>query len=241
MKSSISMLLFPLAVVALLATVPKLWAIPFSTTKIIIEVNATDNDAGIQISVDAAGWKTLDVFDPKGVKIFSATGSGSVGVTGITELFLESEEPSLEDVPLAELRVRFPAGVYDYVGTTVDGKQLTGKATLSYRIPAGPQVLFPAEGATLAPNAPLIIDWDPVTTAFPGADAPVTVVGYQVIVEQVKPRPLRVFSVNLPATTTQVTVSPEFIQANTEYKLEVLAIETGGNQTISESTFTTTP
>jgi hypothetical protein len=56
-------------------------------------------------------------------------------------------------------------------------------------------------------------------------------VGYQVVVERVKPKPLRVFSVNLPSTVTQVTVSPEFIETNAEYTFEVLAIEASGNQT----------
>jgi hypothetical protein len=56
----------------------------------------------------------------------------------------------------------------------------------------------------------------------------------------VKPQPLRVFSVDLPATITKVTVPPEFIQANAEYIFEVLAIEASKNQTISEGSFTTT-
>jgi hypothetical protein len=38
-----------------------------------------------------------------------------------------------------------------------------------------------------------------------------------------------------------VTVPSEFIQASAEYKLEVLAIEASGNQTITEGGFTTTP
>jgi len=61
----------------------------------------------------------------------------------------------------------------------------------------------------------------------------------QVIVERVKPQPLRVFSVNLSSAITNVTVSPEFIQGNAEYAFEVLAIEASGNQTISEGTFKT--
>ena len=88
---------------------------------------------------------------------------------------------------------------------------------------------------------PVVIDWDPVTDAFPGTNVPVTVVGYQVIVERVKPGPLLAFSVSLPATATQVTLPAEFIQANADYKVEVLAIEQSGNQTITESSFKTAP
>ena len=230
---------FLLAALTLLVNTSLLWAASFSETKIIIEVNATGEDAGIQISVDAEGWNRLEVFDPKGQKIVDVTGSNSVGKQGITELFFESAEPSFEEQSLEELFALFPEGNYDFRGTTVDGQPLNGKAQLSHAIPAGPQIVSPAEDTALAPNSPVVIDWNAVTTPFPGTTAPVKIVGYQVIVEQVKPEPLRIFSVNVPATVTSVTVSPEFIQANAEYAFEVLAIEASGNQTISEGSFTT--
>lgn len=230
---------FLVAVVTLLFTVPTLWASPFSQTRIIIEVNATAGDAGIQIFVDAAGWQKLEVFDPNGQKIFDVRGSGSVGRQGVTELFFESAEPSFAEQSLNELFTRFPAGNYTFKGTTVDGQTLNGKATLKHNIPAGPAIVFPAEGAVLNPGGPVVIDWEPVANPFPGTASAVSIVGYQVIVERMKPQPLRVFSVNLQSTVTQVTVSPEFIQANAEYTFEVLAIEASGNQTISEGGFNT--
>jgi hypothetical protein len=42
------------------------WASPFSQAKIIIEINASAGDGGIQISVDGVGWNRLEVFDPDG-------------------------------------------------------------------------------------------------------------------------------------------------------------------------------
>jgi hypothetical protein len=89
------------------------------------------------------------------------------------------------------------------------------------------------------PNLPVVIDWDPVTARFPGTTKPITIGGYQVIVERVNPQPLLAFSVFLPSTVTQVTVPAEYIEGNAEYKFEVLAIEVSGNQTITESNFTT--
>ena len=230
---------FLAVVVILLVTATKIWAIPFEDTKIIIETNATAGDAGIQISVDATGWKRLEVFDPNGQKIVDVRGSGSVGKQGVTELFFESAEPSFEEQTLDELFALFPEGNYIFKGTTVDGKTLDGKATFKHNIPAGPEIVSPAEGAVLNPNEPVVIDWEPVTDPFPGTDSVIDIVGYQVIVERVKPQPLVVYSVNLPATVTQVTVSPEFIQANADYNFEVLAIEASGNQTISEGNFKT--
>jgi len=216
-----------------------LWAVPFSQTKIILEVNATAEDGGIQIFLDGTGWNRLEISDPYGQDVLEVGGSSSVGVTGITELFFESAEPSFEDLPLPQLLARFPEGRYSFEGMTVDGKSLSGAATLRHSIPAGPRVFSPAEGSTVSPSFPVLVDWDPVSSPYPGTSAPVTISGYQVIVERVRPQPLLAFSVFLPATVTQVTVPPEFIQANADYKFEVLAIEESGNQTITESSFST--
>jgi hypothetical protein len=52
--------------------------------------------------------------------------------------------------------------------------------------------------------------------------------------------PLRVLSVDLPARARRLAVPAEFLQRGTEYKAEVLAIEAGGNQTLTEVAFTVT-
>ncbi|MCI0402994.1 MAG: hypothetical protein L0212_05655 [Acidobacteria bacterium] len=225
--------------VTLMVAAPQVWTIPFSQAGIRIEVNATDGDAGIQIFLDATGWSRLEVFDPNGDRILDFNADGGVEMQGITELFFESAEPSFEDQTLAELFLRFPAGMYTFEGMTVDGKKLTGKATLTHFIPDGPEIVSPGEGEVLDSGSPVVIDWDHVTAPFPGTQPGVNVVAYQVIVEQVKPQPLRVFSITIPAATTQVTLPAELIQAGAEYKFEVLAIEAGGNQTISSSAFKT--
>ena len=77
-----------------------------------------------------------------------------------------------------------------------------------------------------------MVVWNPVTGP-PGIE----IVAYQVIVE--REDPLRTFSVTVPASVTSVTIPPEFLEPGTEYKVEVLAIEAGGNQTISELDFET--
>lgn len=221
----------------LLCVVPFLWAIPFSKAKIIIEVNASAGDAGIQISVDGSEWNRLEVFDPNGRRIFEGTGRNSVGTQGVTEFFFESAEPSFDDLPLAELFLRFPEGIYKFAGVTVDGKTLTGKAGFTHAIPDGPEIVSPPGGATVDSIQPVVIAWEPVMRPFPGTTKPVKITGYQVIVERVKPQPLLAFSSEMPATATQVTVPAEFLQGKAEYNVEVLAIEAGGNQTITERAF----
>jgi hypothetical protein len=112
---------------------------------------------------------------------------------------------------------------------------MIGTARLTHDIPAGPTVVAPEEGAVTQEDDTLI-DWEPVVSPV-GID----ISGYQVIVEL--PEPLRVFSVDLPASVTSVTVPPEFLKPGMKYKFEVLAIAKGGgrNQTITESTFGTAP
>jgi hypothetical protein len=161
---------------------------------------------------------------------------------GLTELFFESSEPSLAEVPLDEFLARFPEGVYEFEGRTVEGDEIEGEATLTHVIPKGPAIVSPS----LASEAPPVVDpdnlviaWEPVTETITGSQA-IEIRGYQVIVEQVEP--LRVHSIDLPALRTSVRIPPEFFaQRGTLHKFEVLAVEVGGNQTITEGEFVTAP
>ena len=201
--------------------------IPFKIAKIYWEYNASANDLGVHVSLDAEDWRRLKISKPGGRTIFDAEGKGAYRELGMTELFFEGAEPSLDEFPLAGLLARFPEGPYEIEGRTVDGDELESVVMFSHAIPAGPAVT-----ATVGPGNSLVISWSPVTAPPPGfPDKPITIVGYQVIVDP--------FQVTVPATTTQVTVSPEFVAslAPGEHPYEVLAIEASGNQTLTEGTF----
>jgi hypothetical protein len=212
--------------------------IPFDDARIIIELNSTDGDSGIQLFVDGEGWDELEVMSPDMSTILHVMGDGSVGLQGLTELFFESAEPSFDVLPFDEFLARFPEGVYTLMGTTVDGDQLVGLATLTHNVPAGPEIVSPEEDEVVDPED-VVIDWDPVIDQFAN-DSDIEITGYQVIVEN-EEGPLRVLSIDLPASVTEVTVPPQFLEPDTEYKFEVLAKEESGNQTITESTFFTMP
>jgi hypothetical protein len=208
----------------------------FDVALIRIEKNATARDAGIQMLLDAEDWKRVAIYLPHGgPRVMEVRASSSIGRIGVTELFFESAEPSLEDLPLKDLLRMFPEGRYRLVGETTDGREVVGTARLTHDIPAGPTVVTPQEGAVTQVDDTLI-DWEPVVSPVG-----IEIAGYQVIVEL--PEPLRVFSVDMPASVTSVTVPPEFLKPGTEYKFEVLAMAKGGgrNQTITESTFSTAP
>jgi hypothetical protein len=225
---------------ALGAATPALWAnggnrakdqISFADARVIIEFNSTDEDVGIQLFLDGEPWKTVRMVSPDGRNLLDLEGKSSLKEHGLTELFFESAQPPLEQLTLDEFLARFPEGEYQFFGTTVEGDKITGAATLTHNIPEGPVVVSPAEGAVLDPDN-AVISWESVDSP-----AGIDIVAYQVIVS--REDPLRVLSLDLSATTTSVTVPPEFLEPSTEYGFEVLAIEAGGNQTITESVFRT--
>jgi hypothetical protein len=195
----------------------------------IVEVNATDGDAGLQVFLDAEPWNSLTISAPDGRTILAINGRGRLKNYGLTELFSESSEPPFDEFPLKRFKRLWPEGRYSFVGTTIEGERLVGRARLSHDIPDGPQIVSPAEGAIVAPGN-VVAGWNPVPEP-PG----INVVGYRAIVE--REDPLRVFSVDLPASATSVTIPKEFLESGTEYKLEVQAIEASGNQTLTEVTF----
>jgi hypothetical protein len=216
--------------------------IPFSKTKILIEFNASAEDVGIQVLLDGEPWKRLRVFNPGKREILNVVGAKSLARQGLTEFFFESSEPSLAEVPLSQFLARFPKGKYEFEGETIDGIELEGTAVLSHRIPAGPEIISPVapnDDPPLVDPENLVIEWEPVTETITGSRK-LSIDGYQVIVEQVEP--LRIFSIDLPASATSVMVPPGFlVQPGTLHKFEVLAIEKGGNQTITEGEFVTPP
>ena len=207
-------------------------SIPFAQAKLIVEVNGTDGDAGLQFSLDSdEPWKSIAISNTAGRKIIEIAAKSNLRDFGLTELFSESNEPPFDEMSLKEFEAKFPAGDYPFSGVTIDGQRLRGTAKLTHNIPVGPHIVAPAEGSTVSLDG-AVIEWQAASQP-----AAVHVVGYQVIVE--REDPLRTFQVELPASATQVTVPSEFLQPGTDYNVEVLAIDAGGNQTITQSSFAT--
>ena len=211
--------------------------IPLKDARLKIELNSTDQDAGVQVFIDSDPWKTMDIFDPSGKRIFRATNRGSLATQGGTELFLESGEPKLSDVPLEEFFKRFPSGNYSMVGKGLNGENYVGTAKFTHNIPDGPVLVSPLDDAIVVPDS-TVVQWEPV--AAPNGSP---IVGYQVLV--VKPNtgipalPKIILDVMMPPTATSMAVPPGFLLPDSTYEWEVLAIEAGGNQTLSVGAFRT--
>jgi hypothetical protein len=207
-------------------------------TRLIIEFNETDEDVGVQFFIDADGWQSLRIFDPAGKEIFDARTKGRLlDQGGVAELFVESDEPTLADLPLDVFLDRFPEGTYTFAGRTVDGVNLTGEAEFSHDIPAGPEITLPVvSGEECATDVavPVVVTWNAVTETIDGD--PIEIEAYEVIVEGDELD----FDVVMPAGLgTMLTVPAEALEPGTEYDLEVLAIADNGNQTITETCFVT--
>ena len=124
--------------------------IPLKASTMIIEYNASADDIGIQFFLDSDGWQSVEIFSPKGEQIFGAETEGSLTRQGGgTELFLESVEPEIADLPFERFFRRFPEGTYKFRARDNDGNLLKGNAEFTHDIPAGPKLVSPAEGATV--------------------------------------------------------------------------------------------
>lgn len=255
------------AMLILVAVTPVGWAQEeFDEIKVIIEINATDGDAGFHVLGDAEAWKQVRIHDPDGNKIFMAKDHNSLREQGLTEIFFESaeplctfdpEEPDEEVVPLSEFLERFSAGDYTFSGVTIEGGRLEGEGTLTYNLPAAPDISA-TDGRDDVDPGNAVISWaggvdlggkchDPelVNDGIITNPASVVVVGWEVVVEpedEEASDPFRVFSVQLPPGQMSITIPAEYLDAFvsngvTEFKFEVGAIEASGNQTFSEGTF----
>ena len=195
----------------------------------IVEVDATAGDAGAQFFLDGEPWRSMTISGPNGRTLLTINAEGRLKGWGLTELFSETNEPPFDVVPLEKFKKRFPEGKYTFVGTTIEGEKVVGKARLSHDIPEGPEITSPADGATVA-RTNVVARW-----MAPAEPPGIDIVGYRVIVT--REDPLRVYSVDLKASARSVPIPSEFLESGTEYELEIQAIEASVNQTFTTTTF----
>jgi hypothetical protein len=204
-------------------------AIKYEAADLFIEIDANDRDIGLQLFLDGDAWDTFKLLDPKGREVMQeARTKGRLHGWGLTEYFWETEEPQFSEVPLSKFKKRFPKGKYTFNGRDVDGRRLVGFDRLSHVIPAGPVITSPTSGEQVNPNS-FKVSWEPVTKP-----AGVEIVRYQVIVAQ---GPVERVTLNLEPSVTSVDIPSQALVPG-EAKVEVLAKERSGNQTISEVSFT---
>jgi hypothetical protein len=219
--------------------------IPLKEAKLNVEHNAKDEDTGFQGFLDSDGWKRITVTGPDG-KVLNLEGQGELGQLGLTELFFESVEPANADVPIDEVLETLPEGEYEFEGPAIEaGEKLgetTGTALLTHDIPEGPELLSPDEDVVVSDDEDLQMSWGQVDKTIDGSD--INIISYQLIIEKDEdPNPHMIgkmgLSMYLPPDTNEMTISSEFLEPETDYLWEVLAIEESGNQSINSGQFST--
>lgn len=243
LRTRFFLLVVPLMLVLVQPSFAENWGkrhqvVEISDARIKFEINSTDGDGGIQIFLDAEPWRVMSIYDPYWRRVFRATARGNIGKNGGTELFLESGEPPFDELPLEDLLRRFPEGTYHFRGRGIEGERLKGSAVLTHDLPEGPNLLFPSEDAA-------VVDRDNLTLLWDGVDDPSgsRIIAYQVLVVQpdtgLVALPKISLDVMMPPSARSMAVPPGYLLPGIEYEWEVLAIEFGGNQTLSSAFFTT--
>jgi hypothetical protein len=193
--------------------------VPFADAELFFELNSTDNDLGLQLFLDADGWKRVRVLDPARNEIVFLEAERKLAKLGITELRFESAEPSPEEV-----LALFPPGEYRFRGRTVEGDQLASNVLLSHDFPP-PPTFSPSDGEVVDPKH-TVVEWN-----APGAEQ------VELIIEQDELG--HVLDITLSGSTKRLRVPPQFLTPGMEYKIEILSISENGNRIIAESTFRT--
>ncbi len=224
-------------------------ATEIATAKLIVEYNATDGDIGVHGQFDDSGWSELCIYAPNGKQIVAVRPQAALKDLTMGALFFESREPPVNEFAIADLMAKFPEGEYAVRALSYDGTGLIGSATFSHDIPTPPAITSPtlaedeeSVAGLVVSTTGLVIEWADVTKTIRGN--PVTITGYEVIITKVKhddpngfSRP--VYDVHVPADMNSLPVPDEFLEPDTVYELEVLALEESGNQTISVGFFKT--
>jgi hypothetical protein len=221
----------------------------WETALLYIEHNAPDEDTGVHGLFGGHGHSELCIWSPDGRLIMLVDPTGQLNDLTVADVFFESREPPNSEVSIADIEAAVPAGEYRVAGTDFEGVPRVGSALFTHAIPAEPNITAPeltedaetADEATV-PTTGLVVRWEPVTETIDGE--PVVVTAYEVIVtkddhEDPNARTRPIYDVIVGPEATSLSVPADFLEPDTVYELEVLALEESGNQTISLGYFTT--
>jgi len=237
-------LVLSLAILGLAAGGATADPLELSEAELFFELNDTDGDLGIHASIDGGPYTRLEIDDPNDRTILTLVALGRLAKQGLTQLFIESAEPTFEELDPEDFFKRFPKGEYE-IEVTRGKKEFETTVELSHVMAA------PASGITvnLLPAAedcdavplptvgePVLIDWDPVTDSHPeiGESAPsVEIDRYQFFVEQGDVK----FGVDLPPSVTEFQVPLEITALGGTFKFEIIARTSDLNNTAIENCF----
>ncbi len=216
---------------------------PFDQAELFVELNNSKPDLGLHGAIDGGTWTNLEIDDPRDRPLLGMISVGRLRAQGLTQLALESQEPTFDELdPVAFFR-RFPEGVYEIEADAADGGTFRNEVRLSHVMaaPVEPTVNGQApascESAVLPiVSAPVLIDWEPVTRSHPtiGRPGPVTITRYQFFVDHLTPNTL---SIDLDPTVTEFEIPAAVLTEPGIWKFEIIARTSANNNTAFEGCF----
>lgn len=222
--------------------------IPFDEAELFFELNDTDGDLGIHGKIDGDEWNRLEIEDPNERRMMHVRVMGRLKRQGVTELFFESAEPTFDELDPEAFFLRFPEGIYEIEGITLDDEERESEVYLSHVIPAAPGnvtingVPAPEDCDAVLPavSSPVTLTWDAVSGSHDelGKPGAVEVRYYEVVVE-VDETDYKTTAI-IPGDLTEWTISEaDFfgLSAEGEYKFEILVRAESGNKSAMESCF----
>ena len=227
-------------ILALGTAVTGVSAAGFSEAEIFFELNDTDGDLGIHASIDGGPYVLLKIEAPGGHTILTVQAHGQLARQGLTQLFLESAEPTFGELAPKDFFLRFPEGLYEIEAETFDGEEIKRNVKLSHVLAAPPSGIL-VSGTSVAENCdannlpsvpvgtPVMIKWDPVVASHPtiGKSGPIKIVRYQFFVQQGAVK----LGVDLLPTMTQFEVPSAILALGGTFKFEIIARTATGNNT----------
>ncbi|MDH4073038.1 MAG: hypothetical protein OEV41_08035, partial [Gammaproteobacteria bacterium] len=161
------------------------------------------------------------------------------------QLAWESAEPPFDELDPADFFRRFPEGIYEISGMTLEGEEVESEVEISHVLAAPPGNIT-VNGQTAADSCdspmlpavttPVVIDWDPVTESHPEigmAGVDVEIARYQFFVERDEVK----LGVDLSPDVTGFAIPDAFLDDIGVWKYEIIARTEGGNNTAVETCF----
>ncbi len=187
------------------------------------QFSATDDDAEVTIGIESPDHPigTLVIIAPNGRIVATARSRDSLG---LAEVELESAEPSVEEVQAA-----YPEGTYRFLGRSVDGTRLFGRATITHDVVGAPDFFnFSPCDEEVDARSSVTIAWNSVDGAAGG---------YEIIIEQDDTGAnLRVTQ---SAERTSFVIPEGFLESGLEYEIEMKAVTADGSKTSASCEFST--
>jgi hypothetical protein len=194
----------------------------FDEASVQFVANRTDNDGQLFWSVTyEKRMADVAIHAPNGRLVATAR----FDHTGQADAHFDSPEPTV-----SVLKTTYPAGRYQVTGHTTTGRRLSSTVILTYKhVRATPVILSPTPHQVDVPTTGFVVRWD----AVPGASA--------IHIQVESDAPPRALEIDLPGAATAFQVPDGFLQAGTEYVVDVQARHPSGNYTMSDVTLTTRP